>query len=121
MSRSGYQEFVRIVRRFKSLSAMTLTAGGGVPFVAYLAGLAPPWPPGVLALTALAELISLILVYHFLNHKSRHLIDQVLKFGTAGLTLVSLFYWGCFALFTFSLPLNGGRELKGIVCKPLIT
>jgi hypothetical protein len=36
------------------------------------------------------------------------------------LAMVSLLYWVGFALFTFSLPLRHGRDLKGAVCKPLI-
>src|SRR3954452_11144013 len=58
-------EFFQIIKQFRAVSLSMLTGAGAVPFFAYLAQIAPPWPPGVMLLTALVELIALIAVFYF--------------------------------------------------------
>lgn len=117
MTKSGYDEFRELTKRFKSVSVATAGAVGTVPFVAYLAGIAPPWPPGVLGLTALSQLVCLILTYQFARGRSKQVIDRTMVILVALLAVVAVTYLAIFATFTFPTPGNTGRELKGLVCQ----
>jgi hypothetical protein len=121
MTKSGYDEFREIAKRFKSLSVATVGAGGTVPFVAYLAGVAPPWPPGVLGLTALSQLVCLILAFQFSRDRPKQAIDRSMVVIISILAIFSVIYLTIFAIFTFSTPDNTGRELKGLICQDIIS
>jgi hypothetical protein len=117
MAKSGYDEFREIAKRFKSVSVATVGAGGTVPFVAYLAGIAPPWPPGVLGLTALSQLVCLILAYQFARGRSKQVIDRTMVILVLFLVVFAIVYLSIFATFTFPTPGNTGRALKGLICQ----
>jgi hypothetical protein len=51
---TGYDDFLDILKKFRMLSVVALSTGAAV--FAYVAQIAPPWPPGVMLLTALTEL-----------------------------------------------------------------
>jgi membrane protein implicated in regulation of membrane protease activity len=72
---SGLAGFKDLLKEFRGLSAWAVGAGVAVPFAAALASLSPPWPPGVVIVTAIVELVALVLVYQFLKSARRRTIN----------------------------------------------
>jgi xanthosine utilization system XapX-like protein len=117
ISKTGYDAFVDIFKKFKKLSLLSIGAGTAVPFVGYLAKINPPWPPGITLVTALVELVALILVFQFLRTAGRKTINRVLAISAPILIVFSVLYLITFALFTYEIPAAQLRSVKGFVCR----
>src|SRR3546814_10080984 len=59
----GLGGFGQLLARFRASSAWATAGLAAVPFASALAGLSPPWPPGIVALTAVVQLLLLALAY----------------------------------------------------------
>ncbi len=118
--KTAYDDFLDIIRKFRTLSLSALGTGTAVPFFAYVAKIAPPWPPGVMLLTALTELVCLIVVFQFLRTKGRKLVNRVVAIFALLLCLSSLGYFIFLAIFTYVTPHTNERFVKGFVCRPEI-
>src|SRR3546814_17262584 len=59
----GLGGFGQLRARFRASSAWATAGLAAVPFASALAGLSPPWPPGIVALTAVVQLLLLALAY----------------------------------------------------------
>jgi hypothetical protein len=114
---SAYDDFLDILKKFRGLSTIGLGTSVTVPFVAYMSGIQPPWPPGVVLVTALLELIALILVFQFLRNAPRRLVNRVIGFATAALLAFSTLYLSLFSFFTYAIPTSSTRSVKGFVCR----
>ncbi|MEA2894461.1 MAG: hypothetical protein QOJ84_76 [Bradyrhizobium sp.] len=117
---TAYDDFLDILKKFRTLSVTALGTGAAVPFFAYVAKIAPPWPPGVMLLTALTELVCLILVFQFLRTKGRKPVNRAMAIMAPLLFLVSLGYLTLISVFTYVTPHTGERFTKGFICKPEI-
>jgi TIR domain len=117
---TAYDDFLDIIQKFKTLSVGALGIGTAVPFFAYVAGIAPPWPPGIMLVTALTELVCLIVVFQFLRSKGRKLVNRVIAALALSLCLASLAYFILIAFFTYVTPHTNERFVKGFVCRPEI-
>lgn len=115
---TAYDDFLDILKKFRALSVSALGTGAAVPFFAYVANIAPSWPPGVMLLTALTELVCLILVFQFLRTKGRRAVNRWMASLATLLFLASLVYLVLFSIFTYVTPHTNGRFTKGFVCKP---
>jgi hypothetical protein len=114
---TGYDDFLDIVRKFRGLSVIALGTGVTVPFVAYLSGITPPWPPGVIFITGLLELLALIVVFQFLRNSSRRVTNRVIGIAAPMLICVSVLYLLLFAFFTYPIQAAQIRGVKGFVCQ----
>jgi hypothetical protein len=114
--RSGYEQFVDIFDKYRSLS-VSAGAAGVAPFVAYLVGIAPPWPPGVVAITTLVELLTLMLVFHFLKRSARRLVDRVLAICAGSLVILGVVYLIAFSFLTYKVPGGSARGVIGFICR----
>jgi hypothetical protein len=117
---TAYDDFLEIIKRFKTLSVGALGIGTAVPFFAYVGGIAPPWPPGIMLMTALTELVCLIVVFQFLRTKGRKLVNRVIAALTLSLGLASLAYLILIGIFTYVTPHTNERFVKGFICRPEI-
>jgi hypothetical protein len=113
---TGYDEFLGILKRFNKLSVIALSSGAAVPFAAYAASIAPPWPPGIMLLTGLTEFLSLIVSFQFFRTRARKVISRAIGVSVSGTLGVSFIYLLLFAMFTFTTPKTGERWVKGFVC-----
>ena len=121
--RTAYDDFLDIIRKFRGLSVTALGMGGAVPFFAYVARIAPPWPPGIMLVTALTEIVCLIVVFQFLRSK-RKLITASSP-PSRCCCLASLGYFLLAILHTLRLirtsdSLKGsyvGRKYKKVLCR----
>jgi hypothetical protein len=118
--RTAYDDFLGILKKFRALSTSALGTGAAVPFVAYLTSISPPWPPGIMFLTALTELVCLIVVFQFLRERGRKIVNRALGGFVACLFVVSSVYLVLFSIFTFAAPKTGERLVKGFLCNPPI-
>jgi hypothetical protein len=118
--KTAYDDFLDIVRKFRTLSVSALGTGTAVPFFAYVAKIAPPWPPGVMLLTALTELVCLVVVFQLLRSKGRKTVNRVVALLALLLCLSSLCYFIFLAIFTYVTPITNERFVKGFVCRPEI-
>jgi hypothetical protein len=116
--KTGYDEFLAVVRNFKNLSALAVFAGGVVPFACYLAKIEPPQPPGVMLATVIVQLVALILAYQLtlkVRRRSANMIILALTFiWIAG----SVLYISVFLSFTYTTPMTGEGWVKGFTCLP---
>lgn len=118
--KTAYDDFLEILDKFKRLSFFALGAGVVVPFFAYVANISPVWPPGVMLLTALVELVCLIVVFQLLRTRGRYTVNRFIVFTAALLCLASLGYLMVFSVFTYVTPHTNERYTKGFVCLPEI-
>lgn len=115
---TAFDDFLVMMSRFKRLSFLAIGAGVAVPFVAGLASISPPWPPGVELMTAVVELLALILVFHILYRKKRRRATLVLGSSAALLIITAAAYLVLSSLLTFTTPEPGNtRQVKGLVCQ----
>lgn len=114
---TAYDEFLEILSKFRKLSVTALGTGAAVPFFAYVANIAPPWPPGVMLLTALTELVCLILAFQFLRTKEQGPVNLAMGIMAPLLAIVSLAYLALISFFTYVTPQTKERFVKGYVCR----
>ena len=117
---SGYTEFLLLIRRFRSLSVLTVSGGAVVPFFAYLANISPPWPPGIMIITAIVELLALIIAFQFFQHKGRKIVEKSMIVILICLCVSSIIYLIGFSLLTYQGPTASTRSVKGFICQPQI-
>lgn len=115
---TGLDDFKRLLTEFRGLSTWTVGTTVAVPFAAALADLSPPWPKGIVLVTAIVELLVLVLVFQFLRTARKSVIDAVLLAGVLVLAGVSTVYLWQVSLFTYEVPTTGERFVKGDECTP---
>jgi hypothetical protein len=112
--RSGLNEFKKVLKTFRFLSVWAVGAGGP-PFVAALASLAPPpWPKQITLIAGVADLVVIILVFQYFGSATRKRINRALAFGSAILVVAALIYLFVFTRYTFVIPPNNTKEVKGL-------
>ena len=114
---SGLDEFRSVLKDFKSLSGWTLGAGLGAPFLAALGSLAPPpWPKQITLVTAVMDLVVLVLVFQFFASSSRKRVNRTMAVAALVLAIVAVTYVFVFLRYTFVIPSDNSRIVKGFVC-----
>lgn len=113
---SGLAGFKDLLKEFRGLSVWAVGAGVAVPFAAALASLSPPWPPGVVMVTAIVELVALVFVYQFLKSARRRTINWVLSVSAVVLAIVGITYLVALSLYTYETPMTKERWVKGFDC-----
>jgi hypothetical protein len=117
LAKTGYDDFLDVLKKFRGLSAIALGTSVTVPFVAYLSGIVPPWPPGVVLVTALLELVVLVVVFQFLRNSPRRVTNRVIAVSAPLLVVFSALYLLLFSFFTYPIPTSSTRSVKGFVCQ----
>lgn len=112
----GLVGFKDLLKEFRGVSAWAVGGSVAVPFVAALASLAPPWPPSIVLVTAVAELVALIYVYQFLRKARRKTIDRVLAVSGLLLVILGAAYLLAVSLYTYEVPTTKERFVKGYLC-----
>jgi hypothetical protein len=115
---SGLQDFKLLLKEFRGVSVWAVGGSLVVPFAASLADLSPPWPPGIVPVTAVVELLALVLVFQFYKTSRRQVINRVLLLSVAVFALTSVVYLGAVSYFTYQVPTTKERFVKGYECTP---
>lgn len=112
----GLVGFKELLREFRGLSVWAVGGSVAVPFAAALASLSPPWPPAIVLITAIAELVALIYIYQFLKKARRKSIDRILAVSGLLLVICGGVYLAAVSLYTYQVPNSGERYVKGYQC-----
>jgi hypothetical protein len=111
----GMQGFWHLLREVRHL----LTWGVGsatVPIAIGFTSFYPPWPPAIVQLTALLQVVALVLTYHTFRQASAKVLNRLLATSAAVLCIGSLLYLVGLSQFTFTEPLSKLRFVKGFIC-----
>ncbi len=114
----GLVGFKDLLREFRGLSSWAVGGSMAVPFAAALASLSPPWPPAIVLLTAIAELVALIYVYQFLKTARRQTVNRILVLSGLLLAVFGAVYLVAVSLYTYQVPISSERFVKGYQCTP---
>jgi hypothetical protein len=111
----GIERFQKILGDFQNLSVWAVGTGV-VPFVAAFTSIAPPWPKGIAAITAIGQLSVLIVVHQLLNRSPRRVINRVVVSSFCAVLVTSLIYVAILLNFTYVLNGSDARYPKGVIC-----
>jgi hypothetical protein len=112
----GIVGFKDLLKEFRGLSLWAVGGSVAVPFAAALTALSPPWPPSIVLVTAIAELVALIYVYQFLKKARRKSIDRILAVSGLLLVVFGTVYLLGVSLYTYEIPTTKERFVKGYQC-----
>jgi hypothetical protein len=112
----GIKGFKWLLEEFRGISVWAVGGSVAVPFAAALASLSPPWPPAIVLVTAVSELVALIYVYQFLKSTGRKNINRIIALSGVFLVLFGLVYLTAVSLYTYEVPTTKQRFVKGYVC-----
>jgi ABC-type xylose transport system permease subunit len=113
---SGLVGFKELLKEFRGLSLWAVGGSVAVPFAAALAALSPPWPPSIVLVTAVAELVALIYVYQFLKKAKRKSINKILALSGFFVAIFGAIYLVAISLYTYQVPTTKERFVKGYRC-----
>ena len=116
---SGLDEFRAALLDYKSISSWAMGGTLAVPLVDYAVRLGPPWPwtGGVPIITSIAELLTLICVFHFWSQSSRRSVSRRIVILIVLLVICFGSYLYFNGTFTFSTPV-GEKFVKGFTLTP---
>ena len=112
MTTTGLDDFKVVIEEFRGLPILLVGGAAALPFAADLASFSPPWPKGIVVITALAELIALILVFQFFRSSSKRIVNKVLVSSAFVLLVTSLAYLFAVSLFTYETRSTEERFVK---------
>lgn len=115
--KAGFAGFKELLERFNILSTWAAgSVAAVVPVAAYLSAISPPWPPGIVIITSITELVALCLVYQVLKDATKTKINIILWVSTCAIAIVSVAYLTLNSFFTFVIPTTKERSIKGFTC-----
>jgi len=116
---TGLDEFRAALLDYKNISSWAMGGTVAVPLLDYVVRLGPPWPwaGGVPIITAVAELLTLICVFHFWSRSSRKSVSRRIVILIVLLVICFGSYLYLNGTFTFSTPL-GEKFVKGFTLTP---
>jgi len=115
---SGLVGFKELLKEFRGVSMWAVGGSVAVPFAAALVSLSPPWPPAIVLVTAIAELVALMYVYQFLKSARRKSINRILAVGGSMLAILGTVYLTALSLYTYQVPTTKQRFVRGHECTP---
>lgn len=106
----------RFFSEFRRFAFWALAGAFAIPFAGSFIDLAPPWPAAVALLTAVFEVVCLVIVYIFLDRTgkrtARRVIVSCIPIAALGLGGYLILY----SMFVFAIPTTGERVVAGFEC-----
>lgn len=99
---TGLDEFKAVMADFRGMTSLAAKGAVAAPFADLLlrqfdSGIAPPWPPGILLITSVVELLSLIFIFNFFFTASPGKLNGLLL---AALVVLCVSFFGYLYLFS---------------------
>jgi len=114
---NGLDAFKVLLKEYRGLSVWSIGSGLAVPFAAKLADLSPPWPSGIVPVTAVVELLALALTFQLLQASTRRrVINSLLLVNVTIFVVAGMAYLVALSLFTYQVPTTNERFVKGYEC-----
>ncbi|QHQ34448.1 hypothetical protein [Algicella marina] len=111
---NGLDDFNTFIKGYKGVLAATL-GGALMALISEFSNITPPFPDGIIQITAVFQLLILIFVYQVIDRKSKRFVDKQVVGGIILFVVSFLIY--VFALNFLSYPdPDGERKLKGFFC-----
>jgi hypothetical protein len=113
--KSGLDEFFTMLEELKRLWAWIIVAAG-LPFVARLISIAPPWPRDISILTSIACVMAMVLSFHSFRTSSKKVTKRVIIGGTAVFLFAIAAYLMSFSQLVYEVPGTEVSRVKGLAC-----
>lgn len=113
--RTGVDDFFGVLKSYGKVIGWAFGAAV-VPLAAGLIKLAPPWPPAILQLTALFEVLVLVLAFQTLKRAKSSLVSRLMAILLAATVLLAVGYLILLSGFVYEEPISGERFVKGFAC-----
>jgi len=109
MAKNGIEEFKEVMADFRGVTSLVAKGAVAAPFADIIlrqfdTGVGPPWPPGVLIITSVAELLILIVVFNFFFKAKAKTLDRLMITALAALCVTFVGYLLLFSHFTEPHP-----------------
>lgn len=109
MQRNGIEEFKEVMADFRSLTSLAVKGAIAVPFAdlflrQFDSGISPPWPSGILIITSLAELLSLVFAFNFFFQATKRKLNHLMIASLVVLCLSFVGYLYLHSSFTHQHP-----------------
>ncbi|MGJ4995752.1 hypothetical protein ACQR0Z_15100 [Bradyrhizobium sp. HKCCYLS3077] len=111
----GLDELYVVLEDYKKLFAWAV-AISIMPFAASLSELAPPWPKQIAAVTAIAQLAVLLLVFQIFRNSPKRVVNRIVVASFLALFSLSAIYIVVLLGFTFQLSGTSERMVRGFYC-----
>jgi hypothetical protein len=100
---NGLDDFKQVLAEFGNLSLWAAGASVVFPFIASFLSIIPPWPVGLNVITAVIQLVTLIVAYQTFSRNNQRITRNIKWLAVLGLFLL-LSYMSLFTLFTIYIP-----------------
>ncbi|MGR9202226.1 hypothetical protein [Rhizobium leguminosarum] len=105
----GVTDYRSFMTAFMGLIAAG-TATTALVLVTALIGIAPPWPSAIVQITAVSQLVILVLAYQFSIGSTRKTINLVMVIAAGILAVGAVCYLSLFSLLTYN------HGVRGFIC-----
>ncbi|MEI8698160.1 hypothetical protein [Mesorhizobium sp. ISC15] len=109
---TGLDSFKEVLAEYRSLALWAGVSSVSIPFFAAFAGVAPPWPNRIALMTAVFQLIGLILSFQLYYSAKRRVVTKAIIVMTLASCILLLLYIFLFSIFAVSV---GGAQKYIIV------
>lgn len=109
MATNGIEEFKEVMADFRSVTSLVAKGAVAAPFADIIlrqfdTGIGPPWPPGVLIITSIVELLVLMVIFNFFFRAKAKTLDKLMVAALIALCITFVGYLLLFSHFTEPHP-----------------
>jgi hypothetical protein len=112
---TSLDEFKGLLREYRWMSGWAVGGALVAPFAASLLHISPPWPEGIVVITAIVELAILMLVFHLFGRTTKRSATLAMLGASLILVIAGTFYLHDASSFTIDAP-NETRLVIGDEC-----
>jgi hypothetical protein len=113
---SGLDDFKSLLDEFGKMSAWAAGGSVALPFIASFISIIPPWPASLNVMTAIFQLLALILVFQAYKRTPRAKVTRNIALLFAACFLIIVVYVVLFSLFTIHVPQASRSIVVGYEC-----
>lgn len=113
---TGLSEFKQLLEEFQKLSIWAAGGSVALPFIASFMSVIPPWPAGLNLMTAVFQLMVLMLVYQRYKGRSKAVFTRGITVLFVFSFLIFVVYIAAFSMFTIYVPLSDKSIVIGYEC-----
>lgn len=114
--KTSLDDFKRLLVEYRGLATWAIGGALVAPFAASLLEVSPPWPRGIVAITAIVELAVLIGVFHSLGRSSKRNVSRAMAASAVLFCAAGVVYLYDVSQLTYQVPTTDERFVKGTVC-----
>jgi hypothetical protein len=115
---TGLEEFRAALTDYKSVGPWAMGGAVSVPLWDYVMQLGPPWPGGLPVITSVAELLVLIVAFHFWFRSPRKHVSHRLILFLVLLVVCFGAHLYCDSTYTYTAGADATKLVKGFTLRP---